>query len=131
MLHLALIYSGLVFCAVAGVLQAAAAYNNLKGMLFFKKKVPAYIFAGLTIGFSLFVFFVWNYRYPTGMIEGSQQAGYFALATAVAVIFTLILSGIIKDSSLKELSRGPTGLAFFRKATWFAVFRQKLLSRNR
>ena len=126
MLHLALIYSGLVFCAVAGVLQAAAAYNNLKGMLFFKKKVPAYIFAGLTIGFSLFVFFVWNYRYPTGMIEGSQQAGYFALATAVAVIFTLILSAIIKDSSLKERSRRSDRPGFFQKSHLVFSFPTKI-----
>ena len=130
-MHLALIYGGLVFCAVAGVMQAAAAYNNLKGLLFFKKKVTAYIFAGLTVGFSLFVFFVWNYHYATGQIEGSQQAGYFALFTAVAVIFTLILSAIIKDSSLQDRSSRLTGLTFFRKATWFSVFRQNLASKDR
>jgi hypothetical protein len=128
--HLASIYCGLVFCAVAGVLQAAAAYNNLKGLLFFKKRLSAYIFAGLAAGFSLFVFFIWNYRYATGMIEGSQQAGYFALSAAAAVFFTLIVSSIIKYSSLKDRSNSLTGLTFFRKATWFSVFRQKMTSKN-
>jgi hypothetical protein len=129
--YLALIYSGLVFCAVTGVIQAAAAHNNLRGILFFQKNITAYIFACLTCGFSLFVFFIWNYRYETGVIEGSQQAGLFALSAVLAIIFTLVLSSIIKFSSLQERSSGLTGLAFFKKATLFSIFRRKLVSKER
>jgi hypothetical protein len=126
-----MIYCGLVFCAVVGVIQAAAAHNNLRGLLFFRKYATAYIFAFLTSGFSLFVFFIWNYRYETGIIEGSQQAGLFALSAILAVIFTLVLSAIIKYSSFKEHSSSLSGLAYFKKATLFSIFRRKLASKER
>jgi hypothetical protein len=130
LIHLALIYSCLVFCAVTGVVQAAAAHNNLRGLLFFQKSITAFIFAALTTGFSLSVLFIWNYRYETGVIEGSQQAGLFTLSTIAAVVFTLVVSSLIKSSSLQERSTGLTGLLFFKKATWFSIIRRKLASKD-
>ena len=130
LLHLALIYGGLVFCAVTGVIQAAAAYNNLTGLLFFREKIWAYLFAILIAGFSLSIFFIWNYRYATGEIEGSQQAGFFFLSTIAALIFTLILSSVIKTQSLHDWPAGLTGIAFFKKTTWFSILRRKFANKT-
>ncbi len=130
MLHLATVYCGLIFIAVVGVLQAAASHNNLKGLLFFRKKGTGYFFGALALGFSLFTFFIWNSRYATGVIEGSQQAGLFALSTGAAVLFTFVLSSLIKNAALRDIGPFQTGLAFFRKATWFSFIRQKLASKR-
>jgi hypothetical protein len=128
--HLAWIYCGLVFIAVTGVLQIAATHNNLKGLSFFNNKLAAYIFAALTIGFAMVIFFIWNYHFATGIIEGSQQAGYFALTTGIAVVFTILVAGIINSSSLTVPAARQNGLASLRKSTWFSLIRQKLASKN-
>ena len=130
MLHLALVYCGLVFVAVTGTLQAAAAYNDFYGLLFFRRKLPAYLFALATVGFSLYVFFVWNYHYATGVIEGSQQAGFFAVSSGAAVIFTLVAASLRPKPALKNNRSGVTGLGAFRQCTLFTLIRQKIAGRT-
>jgi hypothetical protein len=115
-------YALLVFIGVMGVLQAAASYNDLRGVLFFKNKNIGYIFAVLAIGGSLVSFFTWNYVYETGVIQGSEQAGLFAMATAVAFIFTLLLSSAIKYAQLKSQEKHPRGLDALKTATILQLF---------
>jgi len=104
MLTLAVKYSCLVFIGVLGVLQAAAAYNGLQGLLFFKHKRSAYLWTLFTTGSTLGVFFTWNYHSPTGIIEGSQQAWMFTLSAFGSLLFTLAVSSL-----LKYRLRGPNG----------------------
>jgi hypothetical protein len=130
MLTLAFQYSSLVFIAVVGVLQAAAGRNNLRGLLFFKRTGSAYIFAILTTIPVLAAFFRWNYGNATGVIEGSQQAGLFALSTFIALIFTLVLSSLIKHRYGIVPSLEKKGLNVLVTTNYFRALRTKYSSKR-
>jgi hypothetical protein len=95
-------YFLLVLIAVMGVLQGAAARNNLRGLQFFGHRSVSYVFAAMAAGFSLFFFFHWNYRYATGVIEGAQQVGLFALGTLAALVGTVGVSSAIRSAHDKR-----------------------------
>ena len=92
---LTLEYGVLVFVAACGVLQAVAAYNNLKGLLFFKSPIMAYVFAALAIGGTLGWFFLSKNRNLPG-IEGSQQFFAFNRALFLALVFTFVVSSVLR-----------------------------------
>ncbi|XUX01181.1 MAG: hypothetical protein TUN42_04125 [Dehalogenimonas sp.] len=94
-------YFILVFCSALGFIQAAANKSGLKGLLFSQKASVNRLVAGLLIAPGATIFFTWNYRNPVGIIEGSQQAGLFTLATLSAVGVTVILSSVLNHSRLK------------------------------
>ncbi len=88
-----------VFIASCGVIQLAAAYSWLKGLLFFRNRIVAYIFAILTIGGAFGWFFGWDNRLDEKILHpglaGAQQTYYFFLATVASVIFTLIVTSAV------------------------------------
>jgi hypothetical protein len=127
---LSLKYWLLVFLAVLGVLQGAAARNNLRGLFFFGRRSLSYVFAALAIGFSLFIFFTWNSRYATGIVEGAEQAGIFTLGILAAVFCTLVVSSAIGSVSFKRQSGHPHGLEALKKATIFNILRDKANGRH-
>jgi len=99
-----------VFVATCGVLQLAAAYAHLKGILFFRRTSIAYIFAILAIGGAFGWFFGWGNRLDekimhTGL-EGKEQFLAFNLAALAAAVFTFILSSIINIRVLIQLKEG-------------------------
>ncbi len=95
MIKLGLVYIGCVFLAGTGVLQAAAAFNDLYGLLYFPKKLFSYFFALITIGITMAVLFAWNWHFSIGIIQGAQQAGLFFIGMVLALIFTLLASSIL------------------------------------
>ncbi len=135
--RLALEYSLLVFFAGVGILQAAAAYNGLRGLLFFPYQAfnsplrvwPSgyrlvqhfswgYIFAAVTIVPVMVDFFFWNQRNATGVIEGSEQAGLFFLSMAAAMVFTLVTGSIINHWRLRHNQARGEGLEVLKDITW-------------
>jgi hypothetical protein len=92
---LGLKYFLMVWAAIVGVIQAAAAYNGLRGLMFFPWKIVCYIFCGLVVAGVLTVMFLWNYLYEVNVVAGSEQAGWFLYSTAAAIIFTVIVSSLI------------------------------------
>jgi hypothetical protein len=98
LLSLALKYFLLVFIAVLGVLQGAAARNDWRGLRFTRYRPVSYAISALAVGFSLFVFFNWNARYATGVIEGSEQVGLFTLGGLAALVCTLFVASAIRYS---------------------------------
>jgi hypothetical protein len=123
---LSLKYSIMVFAAVLGVLQAAAGYNNLRGLLFFKRSLYAYIFAIIAIGVSLGIFFSWNYLFDTGVIAGSQQAGLFFLSIVLAIVCTLIISSLINIRYYSQLAVQLRGLDALREGTFFRIIWERI-----
>ena len=126
LIPISLKYGLLVFVGVTGILQAAAGYNNLRGLLFFKNKHVAYIFALLAVSGSLYAFFSWNYLFETGVIAGAEQAGIFVLSTFIALVSTLVFSSAIKSTSFKNRGVHPRGLDALREATIFHIFWDKV-----
>jgi hypothetical protein len=139
---LALEYFILVFAAVLGIIQAAAAHAGLRGLLFAPGTVRirfwpsghrwtltyyhfSYLFAVITVLSALGFFFVWNQYNETGIIEGPEQAGLFVLSTACAGILSLVASSIVNQWRLQHNQTDAKGLEALKDITWFqAVWRR-------
>jgi hypothetical protein len=139
---LSLEYATLVFAAVLGVIQVAAANAGLRGLLFAPGTVRirfwpsgrrwtlaylhfSYLFAAVTVLPALGFFFVWNQYNEIGIIQGVEQAGLFVLSTAVGGIFSLIASSLINQWRLQNNQTDAKGLEALKDVTWFqAVWRR-------
>ncbi len=115
-------YCLLVFIAVTGVIQLAAFYNGLRGLLFFQHRIVTLAFAFIAIGAALVVFFVWNDVHKV-IVEGSQQTGSFVFSSASAIIFTLVCSSILNNRRFNSNKSRQEGLEGLRKNTYFQAFR--------
>ena len=120
------IYGILVFGAALGVIQAAAGYNNLRCLFFFKYRIGSYIFAIIAIGVPLGIFFGWNYLFDTGVIAGVQQTGLFVQSIVAAIVFTVIISSLINIRYRSQHSASPPGLEALREKTFFHLIWERL-----
>jgi hypothetical protein len=127
---LPLVYRILVFVAALGVIQSAAAYNDLRGLLFFRRKLYAYIFGIITAGVPLGIFFRWNYMFATGIIAGTQQTGLFVVSVLAAIVMNLIMSSLINIGYYPQSAAPTTGLEALRESTFFRVIRERLTIKN-
>lgn len=127
---LGLKYSALAFTALVGVLQTAAAYNNLRGLLFFKRHLYAYIFAAIAIGVPLGFFFAWNYMFPINRIAGSQQAGLFFLTTIAAIIFTAIVSSLVNIKFRSPNAAQLKGLEALREGMYLRILWERITGKH-
>jgi hypothetical protein len=123
-------YFLLVFIAVLGVLQGAAAHNDLRGLRFFRYLPASYAFSVLTVGFSLFVFFNWNSRYATGIIEGSQQVLLFTLAGIIALVCTRVVASVIRSSYSRRRVVRPGRLQALDRAASSQILRNRVNGRH-
>jgi NADH:ubiquinone oxidoreductase subunit 2 (subunit N) len=123
--RLALEYFWLAFIAAVGVLQVVAAYNGLRGVSFFSRKAYGYLFAAFTVGPALALFFTWNLRNPTGIIEGREQFGFFILALAASIGFTLVASSLLNNRRLRGNYARHDGLEALREMTFFQALRDR------
>jgi hypothetical protein len=122
--ELALEYFFLVLVASLGVLQAAAAYNRLKGLSFFGRSRWGYIFAAMTIIPALAALFTWNMRNTTGVIEGGQQLALLSLAVMASYIITLVAASLLNDSP-PATTTPPAGIEAFKEAGFFKLLRSR------
>jgi hypothetical protein len=122
-----------VFITSWGVLQLIAAFAQLKGLLFFRKRAITYIVAILAIGGAFGWFFGWDNRLDekimhTGL-EGRQQFFYFNLAALAALVFTLIVSSIVNSRGIFQ-SKGreevEPGLGSLKQMSYFKAIRRSL-----
>jgi hypothetical protein len=123
---LALEYFYLSLVASIGVIQAAAACNGLKGILFFSYRVSAYLFMLVTTGPAMAGFFTWNERNATGVIEGREQFCFFLLAIVAAIGFTLAFSSLLKHWSLRGNNIRADGFEALKEVTFFQAIRYRL-----
>jgi hypothetical protein len=130
MLKLSFAYSIPVFLAGIGILQAAAAYNNLSGLLFFPKKLLSYSFAAVMIGMALVILSTWNLHFEIGIIEGAQQAGLFFLSMVIALLFTVCLSSLLNRKRFSRVNEILNGLEALRSNTFFQVLEQQFRKRK-
>jgi hypothetical protein len=115
----------MIIAGGTGVLQAAAAHNNLWGLLFFRRRLYANLFAAVTIIPALAAFFTWNYYNATGVIQGAQQAGLFTLGIVIALVFTLVLSSLLNRTRLPQCGFPREGLDALREETFFRLIRRR------
>jgi hypothetical protein len=124
---LGLDYLFLVVLASAGVLQLAAAYGGLRGLLLHRNPTLSVLLGLLMIAAGFIWFFAPGPRHipdTHGGLDGNQQAGIFAIGAASAILLTLILSSLTNH---KRLRFGPTnrdGLDSLRDATYLRLVAQ-------
>jgi hypothetical protein len=128
--RLSLEYGLRVFAAGVGVLQVVAATKGLWGLLFFRRRVFAYIFAFLTITPSLVGFFTWNQRNATGLIQGSEQFGLFIFSMAVAFAFTFFVSSWVNRSRFEHSQVQQEGIEALRGATFLQIMQHRFSKRH-
>jgi hypothetical protein len=126
------IYGLLVFVATLGVIQAAAAYNNLRCLFFFRNRILSYIFGVIAAGVPLGFFFRWNYMYDIGIIAGVQQTGLYIQSVVAAIVFTVILSSLtnIGYRSPQHHSAPPAGLDALREKTYLHLIWERLIGKK-
>ena len=119
-----------IFCFLAslGVLQIAASYSQLRGLLFFQSA-----FRSISLGLTLIVVgFVWFFGPgprlvpdTAGGLDGNWQALFFSLSAGAAVIMMLVLSSIINH---RRLAAHPSnwGLEALRETTYLHIIQQRL-----
>lgn len=118
-------YFYLSLIASVGVIQAAVAYNGLKGISFFSYRISAYLFMLLTTGPAMAGFFTWNDRNATGVIEGREQFFFFMLAIVTAIGFTLVLASLLKHWSLRGNDVASDSFEALKEVTFFQAIRYR------
>jgi len=113
-------YFGLSLLASFGVIQAATGHSGRTYLFIFEKKIHGYIFAALTVISSLAGFFTWNWRNPTGVVEGTQQFLLFCLAFAVALVLSFLVSSVVRTTSENIKIPGIQYTAVARQTTFGA-----------
>jgi hypothetical protein len=115
-------YCLLVFIGVVGVLQLAAAHNNLRSLLFFPRRGYTAGFSVLAIGLALFAFLTWN-DFNNIIVEGGQQTGSFVFSAGIALIFTLVFSSILNSHRVGNGNTAQEGLDALRDFTYYQALR--------
>ena len=125
------------FVSVIGVLQLAATFARLKGVLFFESRVITFIFSFLAIGLSFGFFFGWDNRLDTTMrrigLEGGGQLCYFFLATLAGGVFTLIVSSLIKAYQWRGRSterKSGQGVDALKEMSYFEAIKQSFKAKE-
>lgn len=130
-------YFPLAFFSSAGVLQIAAARANLKGLTFFQKPLPCYLFGALAIVGA----FVWFYatgdrnaeplvRIDNGVKvffgETESFATFMGGATG-ALVITILLSSLLNARISRSTDKGvPHGLDALKEMTFFQAITRRL-----
>lgn len=131
MLHLAFEYYGLVLLLSMATIQAASSYNGLGGIVFFQNKTLNYIASGLVSLPCLVALLTWNWRNPTGIIEGAQQFYIFMLSMVSAIVITIVLSSLINHGRFRDNQQPlSSGFESLRERTFFQALRLRWRNLN-
>ncbi|MFN3974517.1 MAG: hypothetical protein ACK4K2_04490 [Dehalococcoidia bacterium] len=122
-------YIVFVFLASLGVVQIAAAYAGLWGLLFLRSRwTSAVVGAGLVVvGFARF--FAPGPRHipdTNGGLDGNAQALLFTLSAGAAILFTLVFASVANARFLHSQRQPPEGLEALRESTYLQVLGRTL-----
>jgi hypothetical protein len=124
-LNLTLEYLLSVFIAALAVIQLGAVRAGLRGLYLGGSRLVACLVAVPCLLISGILFFTWNDRNPTGVIEGAQQAGLFSLAVAAAAAFTVILGLITNRRMPADRPTSTEGLEALKRTTFIHAIRSR------
>ena len=117
----ALDYFVFVFIAALGVLQMAAAYSALQGLLFIRFRPLAFL-SGLLVTTLAFLWFFLseprNIPDTEGGLDGNEMAGLFALGAGSALVLSLLFSSVSNRSMIRSGQQPKTGLDALKETTY-------------
>ena len=128
----ALDYFLLVFIAALGVLQVVAAYSDLRGLLFIRARLVAFLAGLLTAATSFLWFFLSeprNISDKAGGLDGNQMAALFSVAAGSALVLTLLLSSIRNRSMRRVGQEYNSGLDALKETTYLIALVNTLRTR--
>lgn len=114
-------YLVFVFLVSLGVLQTAAAYSGLRGLLFVKARPLAFLLGLATAALAFSWFFLSeprNISDTEGGLDGNQMSGFFAAGAGTAFLITLLLSSLSNRSMGGNGQRPRPGLDALRETTY-------------
>ncbi|OGO04018.1 MAG: hypothetical protein A2Y60_02165 [Chloroflexi bacterium RBG_13_54_9] len=106
----------------------AATHSGLQGLSFFKKPQVANLFGAIAaIGAYVWFFAIDNRNVPG--LEGSQQFGNFTLGVFLAIVFTLVVSSLLRANMNPRPSESDEGqgLDALRGMTYFQAMKRATL----
>jgi hypothetical protein len=110
--------------ANVAVIQLAAIRSGLLGLLFSQNQLFNRITSIVALVIPAALFFTWNARNPTGIIEGAQQAGLFSLAVLSAGSFTFIMSSLVNHPKFTPpVGTIVNGIESLKQMTFFQAIR--------
>lgn len=118
-------YLLLCFLSSMGVLQIAAAYGQLHGLLLLRARAPSAALGLLLVLAGFLWFFLPGPRLvpdKDGGLDGNQQSLYFALSAGAALAVTLVLSSLVNRRRFSGRGVG-SGLDALRQATYIQAVR--------
>ena len=113
------------FVGALGVLQMAAAYSPLRGMLFFQHRTLSGVLGFLALVGAFLWFFISKPRNlpdTGGGLSGNEDTWIFCAACTLAILFTLISTSIINYRLARESTSYPSGLDALRETTFYRAF---------
>jgi len=114
-------YFLLIMWGFCGVLQVAAAYNDLYGLRLFANRWKGYL-AGTIIAISAFIwFFATGNRIVEGHItgvQGAEQVGLILAGVVVSIVITALSVSILHLRSKPKITKPGYGLEQIRNATF-------------
>ena len=116
--------------ASVGVLQLAAAYSRLYGLLFLNRSLSAALGLALVVGAFIWFFASEPRNIPdtAGGLDGNQQAILFTAAVGVALVVTLLASSL-RHRSMVGSDEQAQGLEALRDANYLRVLVKGLRAR--
>lgn len=121
-------YLLLCFLSSMGVLQIAAAYGRLHGLLLLRARVPSAALGLLLVLAGFLWFFLPGPRLvpdTDGGLNGNRQSLYFALSAGAALAVTFVLSSLVNRRRFSGRGVG-SGLDALRHATYVQAVRRGL-----
>jgi len=92
--HIVRDYFLLIFLSAIGVLQIAAAYAEIRGLLLLRRRILSYILGIAFTGGAFLWFFASGERNIRTVVEGTEQLGLFAAGVIAALSFTFAASSL-------------------------------------
>jgi hypothetical protein len=120
----------LMFWSSVGTLQVIASWADLEGISFFFHRVAGYIFGvGITIAIIIWFFAADKHTRPYVSPQLGEQFGAYVAGVLVALVFTLVVSSLIKFRKLRPIQGSvdkPQGVESLKRMTWFQAVRHSL-----
>ena len=130
-------YWPLAFFSTLGMLQIAAARAELKGLTFFKRPLPCYLFGAIAIVGAFIWFYATGDRNAEPLIRiddgvkiffgETESFATFMAGASSALAATILVSSVVNAKISSSTNRGvPHGLDALRQMTFFQAITRGL-----
>lgn len=113
------------FVGALGVLQMAAAYSSLRGMMFFPSRLVSGVVGFLALVGAFLWFFISKPRnfVDTGAgLSGNEDAWIFSVACICALLVTFLGTSFLNRKMGRGATNYPSGLDALSKTTFLRAF---------